>query len=123
MIAIGRASTLSFPGRTYREINVGMAVVSNCWQNGHCRSTYSIIVAGADGFPSTLPCCGILAKRLCTSDASGRIDPVAFDELLPPVSATPRTIPTTIRTTTAAAAINTFGDAWRRRVPGALGGG
>ena len=49
----------------------GITCVSNCWQNGHCRSMYSTIVTGAFGLPSVRPFCGIPLKSVWTSLAPG----------------------------------------------------
>src|SRR5947208_2930220 len=46
-----------------------MAWVSNSWQKGHCRSTYSTSVVGAVGRPSTFRCCGMPLRSLSISAA------------------------------------------------------
>ena len=56
MNASVRSST--FPSRSMAMI-VGIVSPANCWQKGHCRSTHSTSVTGAEGEPSTLPVCGI----------------------------------------------------------------
>src|SRR5262245_56707532 len=90
---------------------------------------YSASVTGAFGEPRTFPCCGMPFSVLLMTVALGsaltsvpRCGVELDDDELPPVSTNPSTIAITISATTAAAAISTFGEAWRR-CPGALTGG
>ncbi len=94
-----RVSTFTFPVRTYLETMSGKTSVSNCWQNGHWRSMYSIIVTGAFGLPSVMPFCGMPLKVRSTSGEPGRpeaIDPIfgtpaGVDDPPPPVKTTTST--------------------------------
>src|SRR5213080_1376216 len=131
MKASGRASILSFPVRTNSGTMLGSTSVSNARQPGHCRSTYSIIVADAFGEPRTSPCCGIPANSRWTASAPGnalvsepRVGTVPdVDELPPPTaSAIPTAAPATTSATTAPIA-STFGEARRRSPLRATGGG
>src|SRR5262249_25927669 len=131
MNAIGLASTLTLPVRTYFWMSVGIAWVSKTWHAGHCRSMYSARVTGAFGEPRTFPCWGIPFSVVLPSAAFGSgltrepragVEPDDEDDDLRPVRTNPSTIASTIITTTNAAPISTFGEAWRRW-PGAFTGG
>jgi hypothetical protein len=113
---------------------VGMTSVSRERQPGHWRSTYSTIVTGAFGDPSTRPCWGIPTNSRWTASAAGRAfvsEPTdctvaAEDELLPPTaSAIPTAAPATRSTPEGggdehlrrgAAALALSGDGQRRRL-------
>src|ERR1041385_6752448 len=105
MKAIGRDSTCTFPGRTYFETIVGITVVSNSLQIGHCRSMYWISLTGAFGDRSVVPCGGIPRNSAITPAESGGVE-VADDEAEddePRVSAIPAAAaPPTSRITAAA---------------------
>src|SRR5439155_23160938 len=129
--ASGRASILSFPVRKNSGTMLGRTSVSNARQPGHCRSTYSTIVADALGEPRTSPWCGIPANSRWTAAAPGnalvsepRVGTVPdVDELPPPTaSAIPTAAPATTSATTAPIA-STFGEARRRSPFRATGGG
>ena len=127
MNASGTASIFSVPSWTYCVTRSGKTVSSNWSQNGHWRSMYSIIVAGAFALPRTLPFCGTPASSLCTCADCGSVslfvsEPVTgtfFSEEPPPASATPRPMPSAASTTTAPTAIRTLRLARRSgRAPG-----
>jgi hypothetical protein len=71
MITIGRASTRTFPVRTYLSMIVGMIWVSKTWHDEHCRSMYSSIFTGADGEPRNMPLCGIPRRSETAVPVSG----------------------------------------------------
>src|ERR1051325_8921114 len=125
MKAIGRATTCTFPLRTYLSTIDGITVVSNALQIGHWRSMYSISCTGAFGDPSVVPCCGMPRNSASTAAESGSVDVFAGDEddedprvsAIPAAAAPPRT------RMTAAAIRSTLGEAWRAPLLRTGGGG
>src|SRR5438105_2987692 len=84
---------------------------------------YSTIVTGAEGLPSTLPCCGIPRRRAVTSAAPERVVVVALLDEPPRVSTTARTAATAIAAIAPPAASTTRGEAWRAAPLVRTGGG
>src|SRR5665647_2738867 len=117
-----RSSTLTFPVFAYCLMTAGRTSVSNCWQNGHCRSMYSTIVTFARPEPSVMPFCGIPLKSASTSREPG--SPAAIEPTFgtffgvdepPPVKTTISTTTTAITAATAPAPMSTRGEACRLR--------
>src|SRR5215203_5080352 len=94
---------------------VGIVSASKARQTGHCRSTYSTIVTGAEALPSTLPCWGIPVKSRMTEAASGSaLTVVEEGDEDPPVKAKVRAMAATLPAIPAAAPSSTFGEAFGR---------
>src|SRR4029078_9021105 len=88
-ITIGWKTSLSLPVLTYFLTIGGRALFSNSAQNGHWRSAKIIIVAGAEGDPSTFPFCGMPANSLAAAfaedeDVAGAGVEAVLSELPPP---------------------------------------